>query len=45
LVIDELDALAKRILEHSKVNPKFFTGGLNNDARTYLTQANEAVIW
>ena len=45
LVIDDLDALAKRILEHSKVNPKFYTEGLNNEARTYLTQSNNAVIW
>lgn len=45
LDISELDALAKRILEHSKVNPKFFTDGLTNDARTYLTQSNDATIW
>jgi HEPN domain-containing protein len=41
LVIDDLDALAKRILEHSNVNPKFFTNGLSNDARTYLTQSSD----
>jgi HEPN domain-containing protein len=45
LVIDDLDALAKRILEDSKVNPKFYTQRLNNEARTYLTQSNDAVIW
>jgi hypothetical protein len=45
LVIDELDALAKVIFEKAKVNPKFYTNGLNNDARTYLMQSNDAVIW
>jgi HEPN domain-containing protein len=45
LVLSELDALAKRILEHSKINPKFFTDGLSDDARTYLMQSNDAVIW
>lgn len=45
LAIDDLDALAKRILEHSKVNPTFYTNGLNYEARTYLTYSNDSVIW
>lgn len=45
LVIDDLDAIAERVLEISKANPRFFTDGLNNDARAYLKMSNGAGGW
>jgi hypothetical protein len=44
-VIDELDELAKVIFEKANVNPTFFTNGLNEDARRYLTDSNNAATW
>jgi len=45
LTIDDLDALAKVIMEKSRTNPKFFTSRLKGDTLTYLQQQNKAVIW
>jgi len=45
VTIDDLDALAKAIMENSRINPKFFTNRLKGDALTYLQQQNKAVIW
>jgi HEPN domain-containing protein len=42
LIIDDFDALAKRILKKSHVNPKFLTNGLSNEAQKYLRQSNES---
>jgi hypothetical protein len=44
-VVDELDDLAKTILDKSGVNPSFFTVGLNADAMSFLTRDNKSVIW
>jgi hypothetical protein len=43
--IDDIDALAKVILEKSKLNSLYFTGGLKNDAQIFLKRENRSVIW
>jgi hypothetical protein len=43
--IDDIDALAQIILEKSKLNPLYFTGGLKNDAKIFLKRDNKSVIW
>ena len=40
IVVDEMDALAKTILEKRSVNPSFFTVGLNKDANEFLKRDN-----
>jgi hypothetical protein len=43
--LDELDELSKLILEKASVNPTAYTDGLRKDARTYLTDSNNAATW
>jgi HEPN domain-containing protein len=45
LYVDELDALAKFILEHSHVNPVFLTEGMNDRAQEFLKLENKSQIW
>jgi hypothetical protein len=45
IVVDDLDALAKTILDKSGVNPRFFTAGLNVNATSFLTRDNKSIIW
>lgn len=45
LVVDELDILAKLILEKSKINAAAFTQRFNNDAQEFLKRDNKAIIW
>jgi len=45
LVVDELDALAKFILEKAKINPAAFAQRFNNDAQEFLKRHNQSVIW
>jgi HEPN domain-containing protein len=45
IVVDDLDALAKTILDKSGVDPRFFTAGLNDDATSFLTRDNKSIIW
>ncbi len=43
IAVDDLDALAKTILDKSGVNPRFFTAGLNDDATSFLTRDNRSI--
>jgi hypothetical protein len=45
LVVDDLDELAKLILEKSKINAAAFTQRFNNDAQAFLKRDNKSVIW
>jgi hypothetical protein len=45
LVVDELDALAKLVLEKSKINSAAFAQRFSNDAQEFLKRDNKSVIW
>jgi hypothetical protein len=45
LVVDELDDLAKLILEKSKINAPAFVQRFNRDAQEFLKRDNKSVIW
>jgi hypothetical protein len=45
LVVDDLDDLAKLILEKSKINPAAFAQRFNKDAQEFLKRDNKSVIW
>ncbi len=45
LIVDDLDDLAKLILEKSKMNPAAFAQRFNNDAKEFLKRDNKSVIW
>lgn len=45
LVVDELDELAKLVLEKSIINTAAFTQRFNIDAQAFLKRDNRSVIW
>jgi hypothetical protein len=45
LIVDDVDALAKVILEKSKLNSAVLTAAFNPNAREFLERDNKSMIW